>query len=65
MERDLQEMERILQRISNDTVTADHVIQHIQGLYPSDKQILPSEHIKISTQLIVQLTQLAYKYTTT
>lgn len=51
MENDLQEMERILQRISNATVTADHLIQHIQGLYPSDKKTLPSEHVQISTQL--------------
>lgn len=51
VENDLQEMERLLQRISNATVTADHLIQHIQGLYPSEKQTLPSEHIKIRTQL--------------
>ncbi|NXR18886.1 FIBG protein, partial [Cinclus mexicanus] len=42
VDNDLQEIERILQRISNATVTADHLIQHIQGLYPSDKQTLPN-----------------------
>uniref|UniRef100_A0A803W876 Fibrinogen gamma chain n=1 Tax=Ficedula albicollis TaxID=59894 RepID=A0A803W876_FICAL len=42
VDNDLEEMEGILQRISNATVTADHLIQHIQGLYPSDKQTLPN-----------------------
>lgn len=51
MDNDLQEIERILQQISNTTVTADRLIQHIQHFYPSDKQTLPSEHIKMSTQL--------------
>ncbi|RLW09157.1 hypothetical protein DV515_00002659 [Chloebia gouldiae] len=42
VDNDLQEMERILQRISNATVAADNLIQHIQGLYPSEKQTLPN-----------------------
>lgn len=51
MDNDLQDIETILQRISNTTVTAEHLIQHIQGFNPSDKQTLPSEHIKMSTWL--------------
>lgn len=51
MDNELQEMERILRQITNSTVTAEHLIQHIQSLYPADKQKLPSEIIKITTQL--------------
>uniref|UniRef100_A0A8C3TWG6 Fibrinogen gamma chain n=1 Tax=Catharus ustulatus TaxID=91951 RepID=A0A8C3TWG6_CATUS len=42
VDNDLQEIERILQQISNTTVTADRLIQHIQHFYPSDKQTLPN-----------------------
>lgn len=48
MDNDLQEMERILRQITNSTVTAEHLIQHIQSLYPPEKQTLPSENIKIT-----------------
>ncbi|XP_009073139.1 PREDICTED: fibrinogen gamma chain [Acanthisitta chloris] len=39
---ELQEMERLLQQISNSTVTTEHLIKHIQTLYPSEKQTLPN-----------------------
>ncbi|NXT78948.1 FIBG protein, partial [Zapornia atra] len=42
MDSELQEMERILQQISNSSGTTEIVIQHIQSLYPSEKQTLPS-----------------------
>ncbi|NXM72572.1 FIBG protein, partial [Serilophus lunatus] len=42
MDSELQEMEKILQQISNSTVTAQHVVQHIQNLYPSGTQTLPN-----------------------
>lgn len=51
MDNELQEMERILQQITNSTGTVEHVIQHIQSLYPAEKQTLPSENIMITTQL--------------
>lgn len=51
MDNELQEMERILQQITNSTGTAEHLIQHIQSLYPPEKQTLPGENIKITTQL--------------
>lgn len=52
MDNELQEMERILREIANSSITADHLIQHIQSLYPPEKQTLPSENIKITTQLM-------------
>lgn len=50
MENDLQEIERILSQITNSTATTDHLIQHIQSLYPAEKQTLPSKNIKITTK---------------
>ncbi|XP_010181941.1 PREDICTED: fibrinogen gamma chain [Mesitornis unicolor] len=42
MDNELQEMERILWQINNSTGTTDHLIQHIQTLYPPEKQTLPN-----------------------
>lgn len=50
MDGELQEIERMLRQITNSTGTTEHVIQHIQGLYPAEKQTLPSENIKNTQQ---------------
>ncbi|NWH80360.1 FIBG protein, partial [Piaya cayana] len=42
MDNELQDMERILQQIANSTGTVEHLIQHIQSLYPPEKQTLPN-----------------------
>ncbi|NXT01254.1 FIBG protein, partial [Jacana jacana] len=42
MDSELQEMERMLSQITNSTGTAEQLIQHIQSLYPPEKQKLPN-----------------------
>uniref|UniRef100_A0A8C4TT12 Fibrinogen gamma chain n=1 Tax=Falco tinnunculus TaxID=100819 RepID=A0A8C4TT12_FALTI len=42
MDNELKEMERILQQVTNSTGTVEHLIQHIQSLYPPEKQTLPN-----------------------
>ncbi|KAM9295392.1 fibrinogen gamma chain [Morus bassanus] len=42
VDNELQEMERILRQITNSTGTTEHLIQHIQSLYPPEKQTLPN-----------------------
>ncbi|NXI61719.1 FIBG protein, partial [Anseranas semipalmata] len=41
-DNELQEIERILQQVTNSTGTIEYLIQHIKTLYPSDKQQLPN-----------------------
>ncbi|XP_062430723.1 fibrinogen gamma chain [Rhea pennata] len=42
MDNELQEIERLLQQITNSTVTTEQLIQHIQTISPPEKQTLPS-----------------------
>ncbi|NWX82094.1 FIBG protein, partial [Nothoprocta pentlandii] len=42
MDNELQEIERMLQQISNSTVSTEQLIQHIQTLNPPEKQTLPN-----------------------
>ncbi|XP_010218908.1 PREDICTED: fibrinogen gamma chain [Tinamus guttatus] len=42
MDNELQEIERMLQQITNSTVSTEQLIQHIQTINPPEKQTLPN-----------------------
>ncbi|NXE50763.1 FIBG protein, partial [Casuarius casuarius] len=42
MDNELQEIERLLQQITNSTVSTEQLIQHIQTISPPEKQTLPN-----------------------
>ncbi|XP_009634777.2 fibrinogen gamma chain [Egretta garzetta] len=64
MDKELEQMERILRLIANSTGSAEQLIHHIQSLYPSEKQTLPGS-VDDFTQKSRKLIEEIIRYETT